>query len=118
MRNKLRFNNVRESIPHVINRVCMDRTLWKEAANQQENKQRLNSECDYSMRACNPHSNCSLKCFVDASWTSSQDRAGVAWNLTKEEKQILQGYASLTTINSSLEAEAEALRMVVMEMRD
>ncbi|VVA90818.1 unnamed protein product [Arabis nemorensis] len=105
MRNKLLFENYRQSIPHGINRACMDQTMRLEAATWQKRR----------IPTSNP--DCSFKCFVDASWFSSQDRAGIAWSLTKDSKQIIQGSASIPPSNSPFEAEAEALRIATLEMQ-
>ncbi|CAF1920354.1 unnamed protein product, partial [Brassica napus] len=57
-------------------------------------------------------------CFVDASWTSSEEKAGIGWALyNKEAKLVLHGKAAIEPIDSPLEAEAEALRMAISQIK-
>ncbi|KAL0696613.1 hypothetical protein Bca4012_063793 [Brassica carinata] len=54
----------------------------------------------------------------DGSWTSLKDKAGIGWPLFNTEgKAILEGKAAIEPVNSPLEAEAEALRMAIVQMR-
>ncbi|AED93895.1 Polynucleotidyl transferase, ribonuclease H-like superfamily protein [Arabidopsis thaliana] len=57
-------------------------------------------------------------CFVDASWVSPTECAGIGWVLYNDKAQmVLKGMASIPPTNSSIEAEAEALRSAMMQVR-
>ncbi|XP_013607275.1 PREDICTED: uncharacterized protein LOC106313893 [Brassica oleracea var. oleracea] len=54
----------------------------------------------------------------DASWTSSEENAGIGWALyNKEAKLVLHGKAAIEPIDSPLEAEAEALLMAISQIK-
>ncbi|KAJ0258933.1 Ribonuclease H domain-containing protein [Hirschfeldia incana] len=54
----------------------------------------------------------------DGSWISPKDKAGIGWILFNTEgKAILEGKAAIEPVTSPLEAEAEALRMALVQMR-
>ncbi|CAN6844165.1 unnamed protein product [Brassica oleracea] len=54
----------------------------------------------------------------DGSWTSPTDNAGIGWALfSTDGRIILEGKAAIEPVNSPLDAEAEALRMAVVQMR-
>ncbi|CAN6865275.1 unnamed protein product [Brassica oleracea] len=53
-----------------------------------------------------------------ASWTSSEENAGIGWALyNKEAKLVLHGKAAIEPIDSPLEAEAEALLMAISQIK-
>ncbi|KAF3504232.1 hypothetical protein F2Q69_00043391 [Brassica cretica] len=57
-------------------------------------------------------------CFVDASWTSSEEKAGIGWALyNKDAKLVLHGKAAIEPIGSPLEADAEALHMAISQIK-
>ncbi|KAL0715579.1 hypothetical protein Bca4012_064901 [Brassica carinata] len=60
----------------------------------------------------------SFCCFVDGSWTSSFQKAGIGWALDNRDcKLLVQGTAAMDPINSALETGAEALRVAVVQMK-
>lgn len=58
-------------------------------------------------------------CLVDASWKNGKEVAGVGWSLHSiQGSQQLQGSSSIRPTNTPREAEAEALRMAVRQLRE
>lgn len=58
-----------------------------------------------------------FSCFVDASWISSDEKADFGQILkTAQGREIMRGYASAEPVLSSTEAEAIALREVMVQM--
>ncbi|ESQ30699.1 hypothetical protein EUTSA_v10012119mg [Eutrema salsugineum] len=56
-------------------------------------------------------------CFVDASWTSPQTCAGIAWALYKTNGQkVMYGSSSIAPVPTPLAAESHALLMAVKEI--
>lgn len=57
-------------------------------------------------------------CFVDSSWVSEKDRAGIAWKLVDASgHDIMVGSSSIHPIASPLEAEAFAMRDAVQQVK-
>ncbi|XP_013658448.1 uncharacterized protein LOC106363207 [Brassica napus] len=57
-------------------------------------------------------------CLVDASWKNDKEVAGVGWSLHSiQGSRQLQGSSSIRPTNTPREAEAEALRMAVRQLR-
>ncbi|CAF1754895.1 unnamed protein product [Brassica oleracea var. botrytis] len=53
-----------------------------------------------------------------ASWTSSEEKAGIGWALyNKDAKLVLHGKAAIEPIGSPLEADAEALHMAISQIK-
>ncbi|XP_023635784.1 uncharacterized protein LOC111829918 [Capsella rubella] len=128
MRNDLIFNNKRWSIPDTINKALVEFNLWKESLDTQikspekvpELKPRevqhiRDSSSDIRSIIQSFKHHC---CFVDGSWVSPTDCAGIAWILYDNKAQpILKGSASISPMSSPLEVEAEALRQAVLNVR-
>lgn len=90
-RNDLVFQNKKWSIPEVISKAILDQKLWLDAnsANENMNGNRITNQ-EYgvtreedipktmmdAIRKANK-----LCCFVDASWTSADHKAGFGWML-------------------------------------
>ncbi|KAJ4876280.1 F-box family protein [Raphanus sativus] len=57
-------------------------------------------------------------CQVDASWKNDKEVAGVGWSLhSMQGNQLLQGSTSIRATNTPGEAETEALRIAVTQVR-
>uniref|UniRef100_A0A0D3DCR1 RNase H type-1 domain-containing protein n=1 Tax=Brassica oleracea var. oleracea TaxID=109376 RepID=A0A0D3DCR1_BRAOL len=57
-------------------------------------------------------------CYVDACWKDDKEVAGVGWSLHSiQSNQLLKGSSSISPTNTPREAETEALRMAVRQMR-
>lgn len=102
--------------------------LWLEAA--ELNKQALPNNHDYSASVLVSdimnvpssmqqviHQVEHLWCFVDASWASPNQACGVGWTFfDKYGQNFLRGSEAIQPIQSSMEAEVEALRMAVTDL--
>ncbi|XP_010481107.1 PREDICTED: uncharacterized protein LOC104759943 [Camelina sativa] len=123
MRNDLIFNNKKWSIPDTINKAIIDSQQWKESleAAHDDVQTKQTQEQKQSQSLSTPTSTQSIIseakdycCFVDGSWRSPNDCAGIAWVLYHKNAQILlQGKASIPPMNTPLEVEAEALKLAV-----
>jgi len=57
-------------------------------------------------------------CFVDASWISPTDCAGIGWILYDRKAQfVLRGMSSIPPTSTPLEAEAEALKLAMIHLQ-
>ncbi|XP_024016483.1 uncharacterized protein LOC112089878 [Eutrema salsugineum] len=111
----------------VINKALIDKRLWEDSKIWFE---------DTPSAPCLPESNNAYRnvfdicrsfhkhccmvdcCMVDASWTSSDNPAGIGWLLFNPSGRcIVQGKASIDPTSTPLEAEAIALLMAVRELR-
>ena len=124
MRNDLIFNGKRKPIPDVINQALVDYNVWKNTSEENElqvvppeSSNTMALEKYDSIDDIITQTN-TLSCFVDGSWTSPTDNAGIGWApFNTDGRIILEGKAAIEPVNSPLDAEAEALRMAVVQMR-
>ena len=123
MRNELLFNNKRWSIPDSINKALLDYQQWQESLNihrhdidqkeQHKDNNIIKSLWDVLSKAQD------YCCFVDASWLSLTDYAGIGWVLyDKNANIILKGTASIPPTTTLIEAEVEALRSTIVQLRN
>ncbi|KAJ0264716.1 Reverse transcriptase zinc-binding domain-containing protein [Hirschfeldia incana] len=120
MRNNLVFQQKREHIVKVIYDAVRDLDQWNEATlklNQEEGEEvRRKGQACQIQEIVPPGTQ--YYCYVDASWKDDKEVAGVGWSLHSiQGNQQLQGSSSIRPINTPKEAETEALRMAVRQMR-
>lgn len=64
------------------------------------------------------HKTNNLCCFVDASWISTERRAGIGWILINTDgKQILKGSSSIESTGNAVDIEAIALREAIVQIK-
>ncbi|KAL0719176.1 hypothetical protein Bca4012_068500 [Brassica carinata] len=101
-----------EHIVKVIHDAIRDLNQWDEAnscLNQRNTEnERLNEE-SFQIQQMVP-SSARYYCQIDASWKNDMEAAGIG-------NQLLQGSTSIRATNTPREAEAEALRIAVFQMR-
>ncbi|XP_010446097.1 PREDICTED: uncharacterized protein LOC104728868 [Camelina sativa] len=121
-RNDLLFKNKKLSIPDIINKAFMDLQQWKDSllSNQEKTetgKSQKGEKQVFTKSVSKGELNLKANeyyCFVDGSWVSPTEIAGIGWVLyTANHKVFLQGSASINPTNTPLEVEAEALRSAV-----
>ncbi|KAL1210735.1 hypothetical protein V5N11_026506 [Cardamine amara subsp. amara] len=110
-RNHLVFNDRRDHISHIVSKAITDYQLWQQAQTELSH--------DINALPCNAlgvstedilNKSTGYVCFVDASWNSQTQPAGVAWTLqSKQGANIIQGEASIFSVSSPIEAETIAL---------
>lgn len=120
MRNNIVFQRKREHIVKVIYDAVRDFEQWEEAlfkSNQEEGeKMRRTGQALQNQETAPPCTQ--YYCYVDASWKDDKEVAGVGWSLHGiQGNQLLQGSSSISPTNTPREAETEALRMAVRQMR-
>lgn len=81
-RNDLVFQNNKWSIPEVINKAILEQKLWWDAnyANKEEVENIRNHLNGGTLQNAIQSFN-SFDCFVDASWTSPEEKIGFGWIL-------------------------------------
>ncbi|XP_010451246.1 PREDICTED: uncharacterized protein LOC104733362 [Camelina sativa] len=117
-RNDFIFNNKRWSIPDTINRAILDFQQWKESynVNKEAPKKQQVTATNASISSITQQAK-EYSCFVDGSWSSPNDCAGIGWVLYNRNAQVvLSGKASISPMNSPVEVEAEALRMAILHV--
>lgn len=99
MRNALIFENKRMVVPDVISQALVDLSVWNEACKLNQNK-----PCSQSHNVKLPtkeictmeeaiHSSDAYCCFVDGSWLSPTQQAGIGWELyNKDAALLLRGF--------------------------
>ena len=120
MRNNLVFQRKREHIVKVIYDAVRYFEQWEEANikfNQEEGeKMRRKGQNPQDQETVPPCTQ--YFCCVDASWKDDKEVAGVGWSLHGiQGNQLIQGSSSISPTNTPREAETEALRMAVRQMR-
>ncbi|KAG2328016.1 hypothetical protein Bca52824_010744 [Brassica carinata] len=120
MRNNLVFQLKREHIVKVIYDAVRDFEQWEEANlkfNQEEGEEmRGKGQARQAQEIVPPFTQ--YYCYVDASWKNDKEVAGVGWSLHGiQGNQQRQGSSAISPTNTPREAETEALRMAVRQMR-
>ena len=126
-RNDLQFNNKRWSIPDTITKALLDRQQWIESLAANPRKPSVNQppESRIASKRTDPrnafkdiiHKANTYVCFVDGSWSSPTDYAGIGWVLYDNNAHfVLRGMAAINPMSSSLETEAEALRLAMLHV--
>ncbi|CAN6844624.1 unnamed protein product [Brassica oleracea] len=120
MRNNLVFQRKREHIVKVIYDAVRYFEQWEEANikfNQEEGeKMRRKGQNPQDQETVPPCTQ--YFCCVDASWKDDKEVAGVGWSLHGiQGNQLIQRSSSTNPTNTPREAETEALRMAVRQMR-
>lgn len=119
-RNNLIFQQKRDHIVKVIHDAIRDKGQWEEANaslnKQNEEEERLKENPQPDQKAVS--AGAQYYCQVDASWKNDKEVAGVGWSLHSiQGNQLLQGSSSIHATNTPREAETEAMRMAVRQMR-
>ncbi|XP_019094672.1 PREDICTED: uncharacterized protein LOC104757524 [Camelina sativa] len=113
------FSSRTKNIPDIINGAFVDLQYWKDCLlyNQAEpNNGTSQGEAKQYLAKKENTGDINMKtndycCFVDGSWVSPSENAGIGWVLCNSYDQIIfQGKASVKPMNTPLEVEAEALR--------
>lgn len=118
--NNIVFNQKREHKVKVIHDAIRDWNQWEEANNCLNQRNTENERSNDEAIQCHQTTPSSAQyyCQVDASWKNSLEVAGIGWSLhSMQGNQLLQGSTSIRATNSPREAEAEALRIAVTQMR-
>ncbi|KAG5378873.1 hypothetical protein IGI04_026715 [Brassica rapa subsp. trilocularis] len=119
-RNNLIFQQKRDHIVKVIHDAIRDLGQWEEANSslkQQCAREERPKENPLQAQHTMPTS-AQYYCQVDASWRNDEEVAGVGWSLHSiQGNQLLQGSSSIHATNTPREAETEALRMAVRQVR-
>ncbi|KAG2274916.1 hypothetical protein Bca52824_057471 [Brassica carinata] len=112
-----------DGLPHivkVIHDAIRDLCQWEEAntcSNQHNTENERQKEEPSHIQQTLP-SGAQYYCQVDASWKNDKEVAGVGWSLhSMQGNQLLQGSTSIRATNTPREAETEALRIAVTQVR-
>ncbi|KAG2299519.1 hypothetical protein Bca52824_035991 [Brassica carinata] len=109
-----------EHIVKVIHDAIRDLCQWEEAntcSNQHNTENERQKEEPSHIQQTLP-SGAQYYCQVDASWKNDKEVAGVGWSLhSMQGNQLLQGSTSIRATNTPREAETEALRIAVTQVR-
>lgn len=127
-RNDLIFHNKNWSIPKIINKALLDQRLWMDVNLSNNKKDEIPAINQGTQRGTREtatttwleviHKANSPCCLVDASWISSEKRAGIGCILMNNNgKPILKGSSSTDPIRSVLEAETIALREAILQLK-